>query len=202
MKDFGFSKVEQFFRYALTGAFIYAFLILRSAEFEKASKNMPAAYRIILILMFGMFIYAVYRLILWVAMEPVLTCRGCTAMAKQYPRQENQCCRWYCARLARFIALRRDDSNDKLGGYLDLRWGITHFLIVTIASYYFIWILTEKPGGVDAYAAIERYVFSCCSGIIALVVLVFAIVHLFMMYLVESNIRTFTHKRGWSNKIE
>jgi hypothetical protein len=178
------SSIESAIRYLLTGAAVAALWVISrdnaACIAEWTEDHLEAVMAATAVL--GFAVFSIYRLMLWIIGDCVAYRAEWSVPAKL--RKKGECD--YAGPYARFLEWRYWDKPglpEKLSGYLNYRWSVTHFAIVSAAT-----CLAMAFGFAQSGSILYEYRWP--AGIMSVVVLVFGFLQARFLYKVEGELCT------------
>lgn len=176
------SSVESAIRHLLSGAVIATIWVLSRKDAAcivvQALDHLGFAAACVVVI--GFAVFSIYRLALWILGDCIAFREKWSApafLSKEFKESD----RGYARPYARFLEWRYWDEPpmpDKLSGYLNYRWSVAHFAVVSAAACLIISFWFAQDGShLDDY--------SCIARLVGLAVFVFGLVQVRFLYNVE-----------------
>ncbi|MDM8006047.1 MAG: hypothetical protein QUV05_07870 [Phycisphaerae bacterium] len=165
MKDLASRKIEELFRYALTGGLLFVLVVAKRPELVEKVKEVSPVYAMVMVIAVGMAIYGIYRVVLWVTLERLLYWLNASAPSTYRQPHEGRWCR-FSACNGRFLETRFTEEAIKRFDYLYHRWAITHFALLSAVLFLCVHfcVAASPPAAATAPAAAGSPIPSTQAG--------------------------------------
>ncbi len=169
-------SIEKVFRYFVPGFTFIVLLRLAHPSQMYLMKPWTGELELLaMVLSLGMINYALHRILLWSAVEPLLYLFGGTAVCKFKPVRNSF--PKYPYALAAFFKARHGSENEKLSEYLFYRWSVHHYVLILAELLLVLTFTCDK----NSFLCLHR----TGALVFGFVVLGLGLANLVVMYVVE-----------------